>query len=143
MLRIRPRALVRSALVPVAVALAVSGSTAAFASGTEHRPARYSMQLSTPAATVTAGGATSTTISFKASPRLYRYTVTLSATGLPCGVTASFSPPAPLVSGTSTMTLSTSSSSTAGAFAVTVTAITNSSDPIGTSATFDLTINGS
>jgi hypothetical protein len=56
------------------------------------------------------------------------------------GVTASFSPSAAAIGGRSVLTLTAAPSSAAGAFAATVTAMTLSSDPIGTSAPLGLTI---
>jgi hypothetical protein len=134
--------------------MAISGSAAAFAaestagggaasSASADQTVTYAMDLSPASAAVGAGGETRTTISFRANDRLYGAAVNLSIRDLPCGVTASFSPPAPRVGGTSTLTLSASRSIPAGAFAITVDAIINfvSSDPIGTSTVFDLTIN--
>ena len=100
----------------------------------------YTMELSPASATVRAGQTTTTTISFSASRRLYRTPVDLGVSGLPSGVTASFSPATPRIGCTSTLTLTAAPSSAAGIFALTVTAITESTDPIGTSTTFDLTI---
>jgi hypothetical protein len=54
--------------------------------------------------------------------------------------TASFSPRTATIGRRSVLTLTAAPSSAAGAFAVTVTAITLSTDPIGTSAPLSLTI---
>jgi hypothetical protein len=143
--------LVRSAVLPAVALLAVSGSAAAFAAepGAAARSAirassglYYTMHLSSASATVQPGGTTTTVISFKASRRLYGAPVDLSVSGLPEGATASFSPQRPLVGGRSTLTITTSPSSPAGDFAITVGAIINleSSDPIGTTAPFALTV---
>src|SRR5207237_10722844 len=66
--------------------------------------------------------------------------VALSVSGLPGGVTASFSPSAAAIGGRPVLTLTAAPSSAAGAFAATVTAMTLSSDPIGTSTPLGLTI---
>jgi hypothetical protein len=173
--RIRRSVLIRTALLPVAVLMAVSGASSASGSSASglsasadgsaaanrsvsttsahkpyssvsttsaHKPYSYSMRLSSTSATIQSGGVTTTVISFNASRRLQGAPVDLSVTGLPDGVTATFSPPRPRVRGTSTLTLTTAPSSPAGTFTVTVGAIINlfSSDPIGTSTTFGLTI---
>ena len=101
----------------------------------------YTMQLSPAAAAIQAGDTTSITVSFHASRHLRHLRVDLSVSGLPSGVTASFSPATPRIGGTSTLTFTAAPSSPAALSAVTVTAITASSDPIGTSTAFDLTIN--
>jgi hypothetical protein len=101
---------------------------------------RYTMELSPSSAMVRAGHTTTTTVSFSASRRLYSTPVDLSVSGLPNGVTASFSPATPRIGYTSTLTLTAAPSSAAGTSVLTVTAITESTDPIGTSTTFDLTI---
>jgi hypothetical protein len=149
----RTRVPIRLALLPVAVVMAVSGSAAAFASqpAAQDRPAAasvrqsdtyYEMHLTSTSATVQPGGATTTVITFDASRRLYGAPVDLSVSGLPDGVTASFSPERPPVGGFSTLTLTTTSSSAPGAFTVTIGAIINlfPSDPIGRTTPFDLTI---
>jgi len=124
--------------VPVALALVLAGSTAAVA-GPE---TEYTMDLSSASAAVAPGGTTAAVISFEAEPYLDGTRVTLSATGLPRGVTARFIPPTPKLSGRSVLLLTTSRSTPAGAASVTITAITISSDPIGTSASFGLTVTG-
>ncbi len=102
----------------------------------------YTMQLSPAAAAIQAGDTTSITVSFHASRSLRHTRVDLSVSGLPSGVTASFSPATPRIGGTSTLTLTAAPSSSAGAVALTVNAITiDPSDPIGTSTAFDLTVN--
>jgi hypothetical protein len=138
--------LVRSALLPAAALMAVSGSTA-FADvpgATAHSATAsyYTMNLSSASATLRPGDTTKTVISFTASRRLYGAPVDLSVTGLPEGATASFSPRRPLVGGRSTLTITTSPSSPTGDFTVTVSAIINleSSDPIGTTTPFALSL---
>jgi regulation of enolase protein 1 (concanavalin A-like superfamily) len=63
--------------------------------------------------------------------------VSLSASGLPSGVTAVFAPPA-ITSGTSTLTLAAGSTATTGGFTVTV---TGSSGTLTHTATISLTVN--
>jgi hypothetical protein len=145
------RALTKAALLPAALLMAVGGSGAALA-GTAAPAAHagsgasvtadqsYTMQLSSPSATIRAGGATRTVVSFDASDGLYGTPVNLSVSGLPRGVRASFSPSTTTIGGNSVLTLTSSRHSASGAFTITVTAITESSDPIGTSAPFGLTI---
>ncbi len=122
-----------AAVMPVAAAhAATSAATTA---------TYYTMKLSPASATVRAGQTTTTTITFSASRRLSGTAVDLSVSDLPSGVTASFSPATPRIGWTSTLTLTAAPSSAAGMFVLTVTAITESTDPIGTSTTFGLTIN--
>ena len=121
-----------AALMPATAAYAATSAAAA--------TTYYTMQLSPASATVQAGQTTTTTISFSASRRLYSTPVDLSVSGPPNGVTASFSPATPRIGYTSTLTLTAAPSSAAGTSVLTVTAITESTDPIGTSTTFDLTI---
>ena len=154
MSRIRPRALLKAALLPTALLLmAVGGSQTAFASqaaattnvtsGIHSAPSPdsyYTMRLSPSSVTVRAGYRTRITVSFRATTDLYGTAVALSVSSLPSGVTASFSPPTTTMGGRPVLTLTAAPSSAAGAFAVTVTAITLSSDPIGTSAPLGITI---
>jgi len=159
MFRIPPRTLLKAALLPTALLMAAGGSQAAFASQAATSQAAtsanvtsgvhsaaspdsyYTMRLSPSSVTVRAGHRTRITISFRAAADLYGTLVTLSVSGLPSGVTASFSPPAAAtIGGRSVLTLTAAPSSAAGAFAATVTAMTLSSDPIGTSAPLGLTI---
>ena len=156
MFRIHPRTLLKAALAPAALLMAAGGSQAAFASqatatanltsGIHSAPSSdsyYTMRLSPSPVTVRAGHRTRITISFQAPADLYGTPVTLSVSGLPGGVTASFSPPAATIGGLSVLTLTAAPSSAAGAFAATVTVMTLSSDPIGTSAPLGLTISAS
>ena len=153
MFRIHPRTLLKAALLPTALLLAAGGSQAAFASqpaatanvtsGVHSAPSPgsyYTMRLSPSSVTVRAGYRTRITVSFQAPADLYGTPVALSVSGLPSGVTASFSPPTATIGSRSVLTLTAAPSSAAGVFAVTVTAITVSSDPIGTSAPLGLTI---
>jgi hypothetical protein len=148
------RALIRSALVPAAVLAAVLGAPAAYAGtpAATHRPAvaghahayTYTMHLSTSAATVQPGGATTTVITFEASRGLYGRPVDMSVIGLRAGATARFTPARPRVGGRTRLTITTAPGTPAGATALTVSAIIDleSSDPIGTTAPFDLTVTG-
>ena len=124
-------------VAPVALALVLAApAAAAVAASTDE----YTMHLSKTAATVTAGGQTSTVIRFTEPTKLEDTRVTLSVTGLPAGVTAKFYPPKPFLAASSIMVLKTSSSTPVGTSALTVSAITISSDPIGTTAPFSLTV---
>jgi hypothetical protein len=138
MLRSHRRTLLAS--VPAALALVFAGSTAAFAAPVADPETEYTMELSSTTATVAAGHATMTVISFRASSYLDHTRVSLSAGGLPGGVSARFFPPTPRLGSHAVLALSTSSSTPAGLATITVTAITISSDPIGTTATLDLTV---
>jgi len=114
-------------------------STAVLLGSPASAATRYTMRLGPTAGTIRAGEATTTTVSFRVSRRRYGVPVGLSVNDLPDGAVASFSPATPVLPGTSTLTLTTMRSSRVGTFTVTVVAITQS-DPIGTSATFKLTI---
>jgi hypothetical protein len=153
MFRIHPRSLLKAALLPPALLMAAGGSPAAFASQaaatanvTSDIPSApspdsyYTMRLSPSSVTVRAGHRARITVSFQAATDLYGTPVALSVSGLPGGVTASFSPSTAVIGGRSVLTLTAAPSSAAGAFAATVTAMTLSSDPIGTSAPLGLTI---
>ncbi|WP_433293906.1 hypothetical protein ACQP2F_31765 [Actinoplanes sp. CA-030573] len=119
-----------------ALALVLAAPAAAVAA-----PAtEYTMNLSKSSAAVAAGGLASTVITFNAGPKIENKRVTLSATGLPGGVTALFAPAKPALIGSSILFLRTSSSTPVGSATITITAITISSDPIGTSATFTLNV---
>ena len=156
MFRIHPRTLLKAALVPTALLMAAGGSQAAFASqaaatanvtsdihSAPWPDGYYTMRLSPSPVSVRAGHRTRITISFQAAADLYGTPVALSVSGLPGGVTASFSPPAAAIGGRSILTLTAATSSVAGAFEATVTAMTLSSDPIGTSTPLGLTISAS
>ena len=156
MFRIHPRTLLKAALVPTALLMAAGGSQAAsasqaaatvnVASGVHSAPSSdsyYTMRLSPSPVTVRAGHRTRITISFQAPADLRGTPVALSVSGLPGGVTASFSPSAAPIGGRPVLTLAAAPSSAAGAFAATVTAMTLSSDPIGTSTPLGLTISAS
>jgi hypothetical protein len=80
----------------------------------------FSISVSPSSATVTAGSGTSTTVS-TATTSGSAQTVSLSASGLPSGATAAFSPSSVTSGGSSTLTISTSSSTAAGTYTVTIT----------------------
>ena len=153
MFRIHPRTLLKAALLPTALLMAAGGSPAAFASqaaatanvtsdihSAPSADSYYTMRLSPSSVAVRAGHRTRITVSFQAATDLYGTPVTLSVSGLPGGVTASFSPSTAVIGGRSVLTLTAAPSSAAGAFAATVTAMTLSSDPIGTSTPLGLAI---
>jgi hypothetical protein len=150
--RIQPRTLLKAALVPAALLMAAGGSQAAFASQTAAgnvtggvRPAPsqdsyYTMRLSPSSVTVRAGHQTRIIVSFQAPADLYGTAVALSVSGLPSGVTGSFSPATAVIGGFSVLTLTAAPSAAAGASAATVTAMSLSSDPIGTTTPLGLTV---
>src|SRR5215472_9639581 len=153
MFRIHSGTLLKAALLPAALLMAAGGSQAAFASqaavtanvtsdahSVSSPDSYYTMQLSPPSVTVRAGYRTRITVSFQATADLYGTPVALSVSGLPSGVTASFSPRTATIGGRAVLTLTAAPSAAAGAFAATVTAITVSSDPIGTSTPLGLTV---
>jgi hypothetical protein len=148
-----PRTLLKAALLPAALLMAAGGSQAAFASqapatanvtsdihSAPSPDSYYTMRLSPSSVTVRAGHRTRNTISFQAATDLYGTPVALSVSGLPSGVTASFSPSTAAIGNRSVLTSTAAPSSAVGAFAATVTAMMLSSDPIGTSAPLGLTI---
>ena len=150
MLRTHRRALVIAAAVPAALLMAAGGAQVAFASppsvavaATSKAPAAetyYTMRLSPPSVTLRPGSTARIIISFNARSGLYGTPVDLGVSGLPNGVSASFSPSTTVIGGFSVLTVTAAPSSTAGAFAATVSALTESSDPIGTTATLGVTI---
>ncbi len=99
----------------------------------------FSISVSPSSASVVAGSGTSATVS-TATTSGSAQTVSLTASGLPSGATASFSPSSVTSGGSSTMTISTSSSTAAGTYTVTITG-TGSSATHSTS--FSLTVTGS
>src|SRR5579859_6208957 len=104
--------------------------------------ADFSLSASPNTVTATAGNAASYTASV--SPvNGYTGTVTLSASGLPSGATASFSPASISGgSGSSTLTITTTSATTTGTVTVTITG-TDSSAGLTHTATVSLTVNSS
>ena len=156
MARIQPAMLVKAAMAPTVVALmAAAGSQVALASppdapaspaASAAAPAAdgyYTMELSSASITVRAHVRTVVAISFRAPASLYRTPVALSVAGLPAGVTAAFAPSTAVIGGHAVLTLTAAPGSPPGAFAVTVTAMSLSSDPIGTSAALNVTVTAS
>jgi aminopeptidase S len=80
----------------------------------------FSLALNPASASVLAGGQVSTTVS-TATTSGSAQTVALSASGLPSGATAVFSPSSVTSGGSSTLTVTTSSATPAGTYSVTVT----------------------
>src|SRR5439155_25412785 len=98
-----------------------SVSTGLFNSGAAvDYPSTLSLHLSPSSATVVTGASTTTTVSFTASRGVADQPVELSASGLPAGVTASFSPPSPDAGATSTLTVATAKTSPGGVFHIAV-----------------------
>lgn len=108
-----------------------------FNNGTLFSAGNASFSLSATAASVTAGGTGASTITESISNG-FSSAVSLSASGLPSGVTASFNPASITGAGTSTLTLTASSSTAAGTYTITV-AGTPASGAAKT-ATFTLTV---
>jgi hypothetical protein len=98
----------------------------------------FSLSVSPTSGTVTAGGSTTATVGTTLTSGTAE-SVSFSASGLPTGATASFSPASVTAGGSSTMTLSTSASTPAGSYSVTVTGTAASATH---STTFTLTVNG-
>ena len=124
-------------------AAASTGSTTDVTSGAHSATAPdsyYTMRLSRSSVAVRAGHQARIAISFLAPAALYGVPVAMSVSGLPSGVTASFSPGTVAIGGHAVLTLTAAPSLAAGTFAVTVTAMSLSSDPIGTTAPLGLTI---
>jgi hypothetical protein len=84
--------------------------------------ADFSISDSPSALSITAGSAAATTVSTSVSGS-FNSAISLSATGLPAGATASFSPTSIAApgSGSSTLTISTASTTAAGTYSVTIT----------------------
>jgi hypothetical protein len=155
LLRIHRGTLLKAALLPAALLsaaalMAAGGSQAALASpavaagatgGAHAAPdSYYTMHLSRSSVVVRAGHRTRIAISFSAPATLYGVPVALSVSGLPDGVTASFSPSTVAIGGHAVLTLTAAPSLAADTFAATVTAMSLSSDPIGTTTPLGLTI---
>ena len=126
-------------VAPVALAMVLAAPAAAAVAAPA---AEYTMNLSNSSATVRPGGLAVTLITFNTGSERESTRVALSATGLPAGATAHFIPAKPSLSGSSVLILTTSKSTPAGRAAITISAITISSDPIGTTAPFSLTVSG-
>jgi hypothetical protein len=98
----------------------------------------FSLSVSPTSGTVTAGGSTTATVATTLTSGTAE-SVSLSASGLPTGATASFSPASVTAGGSSTLTISTSASTPAGSYSIGVTGTAASATH---SATFTLTVNG-
>jgi hypothetical protein len=98
----------------------------------------FSISVSPTSGTVNAGGSTTATVSTAVTSGSAQ-TVNLSASGLPSGATASFSPSSVTAGGSSTLTIATSSTTAGGSFPVTITGTGSSATH---STTFTLTVNG-
>ncbi|HKD51142.1 MAG TPA: protease pro-enzyme activation domain-containing protein [Candidatus Acidoferrum sp.] len=95
----------------------------------------FTLSTSPSSLTVVQGASGSTSISVNAL-NSFNSTVSLSASGLPAGVTASFNPTS--TAGTSTLTLTASSTATTGTASV---AITGTAGNLSSSTTLSLTVN--
>ncbi|MGN9768075.1 M28 family peptidase [Micromonospora sp. SD12] len=99
----------------------------------------FSVAVSPTSGSVQRGASTTATVS-TATTAGTAQTVGLSATGLPAGVTASFSPSSVTSGGSATMTLSASASAAVGTYTVTVTGA--GSGGVSRSASYTLTVGG-
>ncbi|WP_063643552.1 M4 family metallopeptidase [Catenulispora acidiphila] len=99
----------------------------------------FSMAVSPTSGSVNPGSSLTATVSTTLTSGSAQ-TVALSASGLPAGATASFSPSSVTSGSTSTLTLSTAASTAPGSYAVTITGTGASATH---TATFTLTVNGS
>lgn len=97
----------------------------------------FSVSASPGSQSVTPGGKASYTVSLGALNG-FSGTVSLAASGLPSGATASFSPPSISGSGSSTLNISTSSSTAAGSFTIT---LAGTSGSLSHTASVSLTVN--
>ncbi|NLU77993.1 S8 family serine peptidase [Micromonospora sp. HNM0581] len=98
----------------------------------------FSVSISPTSGSVTAGSSATATVT-TATTNGSAQSVSLSASGLPSGATASFSPASVTSGGSSTVTIDTSASTPAGSYPVTVTGTAASGSR---SATYTLTVTG-
>jgi subtilase family serine protease len=98
----------------------------------------FSVAVSPTSASVTAGSGTSATVSTAVTSGSAQ-TVSLTASGLPSGASASFSPSSVTAGSSSTMSISTSSSTPAGTYNITITGTGSSATH---TATFALSVTG-
>jgi hypothetical protein len=98
----------------------------------------FSLAVSPTSGTVTAGGSATATVSTSVVSGSAE-SVSLTASGLPSGATASFSPSSVTAGGSSTLTLATSASTPAGTYPITITGTAASATH---SASYSLTVNG-
>ncbi|TDC77752.1 M4 family peptidase, partial [Micromonospora sp. KC606] len=113
-------------------AVTVAGNDAPCSSGND-----FSVSLSPTSGSVDPGSSVSTTIGTTVTSGNAQ-TVTLSASGLPAGATASFSPSSVTAGNSSVLTITTTASTPAGTYPVTVTG----SGTATRTATYTLTVNG-
>ncbi|MEZ0106722.1 subtilase family serine protease [Catenulispora sp. EB89] len=114
---------------------------AGFASGSTPPPPSndFSVSLSPTSGSVNQGSSATATVGTKVTAGS-AVTVQLSASGLPSGASASFSPASVSAGNSSTLTISTSASTPGGTYSVTVTGTAGSTTH---SATYSLTVKGS
>ncbi|TDB70694.1 S8 family serine peptidase [Micromonospora sp. KC723] len=98
----------------------------------------FSVQVSPTSGSTAPGGSVTATVA-TATTNGAAQSVSLSASGLPAGTTASFSPATVTSGGSSTLTIATSASTPAGTYAVTVTGTAASGTK---TATYSLTVTG-
>ncbi|MFE0640914.1 chitinase [Streptomyces sp. NPDC058877] len=111
---------------------------APFTSGTATPTDDFSVTTTPASATVTAGASTSTTVKTAVTAGTAQ-TVDLSVSGLPAGVTATFSPASVTAGGSATLTLNTTAATVSGTHAIVV---YGSGPSAGHSAVFSLTVTG-
>jgi glycosyl hydrolase family 18 (putative chitinase)/carbohydrate binding protein with CBM5/12 domain len=110
-----------------------------FTGGSTPPPANdFSLSLSPAAASVAAGGSTTSTVRTAVTAGSAQ-PVALSVSGAPAGVTASVSPGSVTAGGTATLSVSTTTSAVSGTYTLTV---TGTEAPAAHSATFALTVTG-
>ncbi|WP_182897048.1 M4 family metallopeptidase [Microbispora sp. H10830] len=112
---------------------AQSGEASCSSSGND-----FSLSLSPTGSTVTPGQSATATVATSTTSGSAQ-TVSLSASGLPSGASASFSPSSVTSGGSSTLTISTSASTPSGTYTVTV---TGSGSSGGHTASYTLTVSG-
>jgi F5/8 type C domain/Ricin-type beta-trefoil lectin domain len=120
------------------VAGSCSGAASQWAFTAAGTGSDFSLSLSPTAGSVTAGQATTSTVTTAVSSGSAQ-PVALSATGAPAGVSVSFSPASVTAGGTATMTVSTTSEAANGSATITVTGAAGS---VSHSAGFALTVTG-
>ncbi|MBD0712327.1 MULTISPECIES: chitinase [unclassified Streptomyces] len=111
---------------------------APFTSGTTAPANDFSVKATPAAATVTAGGSTTATVSTAVTAGSAE-TVNLSVSGLPAGVTATLSPTSVTAGGSSTLTLNTATTTVSGTYQI---AVNGASASAGHAAVISLTVNG-
>src|SRR5690349_18737864 len=129
---------------PVPVRVTGIGPVVTMAAGGGHSLATvarpdFDLALAPSSGTVTAGGTVTTSVSLTPANG-FTGAASLTAGGLPTGVTASFSPNTVTASGPATLTLHTSSGSPSGTFPVTITATAANDATLVRTVTFTLTV---